>query len=207
MYLDEIVEGALHFSANFTKEGFIYKLLEAYGLSKSNITKMSQSQTPYVMTKKVNFKPVEQGTLESALEALKKDPLTKKKKTRFLIATDFTRLLAVDTKIDETLDSTVEADQKAAQKMAKLFDLIRIENTDSRAEFIEALNHFFTRLIFCFSAEDTTIFVKNSFTAYIENLTDYDGGNIGVGLSKVFKVLNILNNRNYPNNLQVFPLC
>jgi hypothetical protein len=231
MYLDEIVENTLHFSANFTKEGFIYELLEAYGLSKSNITKMSQSPTPFLMTNKVNFKQVEQGTLESAIEDLKKDPLTKKKKLRFLIATDFTRILAVDTKINEVLDiavedffeeygfflpwtgrekvqvyEEVEADQKAAQKMAKLFDLIRIENTDSSPEFIEALNHFFTRLIFCFYAEDTGIFkIKSCFTSYVESHTDYHGSNIITELSQIFKVLNTSNNKNYPNKLQVFP--
>ena len=222
LYLQDIVDNTLNFSANFTEEGFIYELLEAYGISKANITKMRQSKEPFMLNNKVHFKVANGSGVTAALEELKACPKTKKKKSRFLIATDFTRLLAVDTKVDEVLDiavedffeeygfflpwtgrekvqvyEEVEADQKAAQKMAKLFDIIRIDNPSTEPEAIDALNHFFTRLIFCYYAEDTGIFEKDVFTHHLEVHTDYDGSNTSSELRQIFKVLNTANNKNY----------
>jgi hypothetical protein len=230
LYLQDIVDNTLNFSANFTEEGFIYELLEAYGISKANITKMRQSKEPFMLNNKVHFKVANGSGVTAALEELKACPKTKKKKSRFLIATDFTRLLAVDTKVDEVLDialedffeeygfflpwtgrekvqvyEEVEADQKAAAKMAKLFDIIRIDNPSKEPEAIDALNHFFTRLIFCYYAEDTGIFEKDVFTHHLEVHTDYDGSNTSSELRHIFKVLNTANNKNYTAPLQKFP--
>lgn len=229
LYLQDIVDNTLNFSANFTKDGFIYELLEAYGISKANITKMRQSKTPYVLNNKVHYLPVDTD-LEAGLKELQNSPITKKKKSRFLITTDFTRVLAEDTKTGDTLDvaledffeeysfflpwtgrekvqvyEEVEADQKAAAKMAKLFDIIRIDNPSTEPEAIDSLNHFFTRLIFCYYAEDTGIFEKNVFTKHLEVHTDYDGSNTGPELRQIFKVLNTANNKNFLAPLQKFP--
>ena len=229
LYLPDIQENALQFCTEFTEDGFIYELLAVYGISKANITKMRQSQEPYILNNKVNYLPAK-GDLEVAIEELKNSPITKKKKSRFLVTTDFKRMRAVDTKTGDTLDvaiedffedygfflpwtgrekvqvyKEVEADQKAAQKMAKLFEIIRLDNPSKELEDIEALNHFFSRLIFCYYAEDTGIFKKNTFTGYIENYTDYDGSNTAEALRDILRTLSHPQKETTLKTLMVFP--
>lgn len=230
LYLPDIQDNALQFSANFTQDGFIYELLAVYGISNASIARMRHSKEPYMLNNKVHFMPTD-GDLEDAIEELKKSPKTKRKKSRFLVATDFERMRAVDTKTDELLDiamedffedygfflpwtgrekvqvyEEIEADQKAAQKMAKLFEIIRLDNPNKELEDIDALNHFFSRLIFCYYAEDTGIFEnKGAFTNYIEHYTDYDGSNTAEALRDIFNTLNTQGRSSTINTLKVFP--
>lgn len=229
LYLPDIQENALQFSAGFSNDDFIYELLSVYGIADASITKMRQGKEPFMLNNKVHFQPTD-GDLEEAIEELKASPKTKKKKSRFLVATDFKRMRAVDIKTGELLDvaledffedygfflpwtgrekvqvyEEVEADQKAAQRMTKLFEIIRLDNPSKEPEAIDALNHFFSRLIFCYYAEDTGIFEKNAFTNYIEHYTDYDGSNASSALRDIFKTLNRSNRASILNNLKVFP--
>ena len=230
LYLPDIQDNALQFSANFSQDGFIYELLAVYGISKASIKRMRQSQEPFMMNNKVHFMATD-GELEEAIKELKGSSLTKKKKSRFLVATDFKRMRALDTKTEELLDvaledffedygfflpwtgrekvqvyEEIEADQKAAQKMAKLFEIIRLGNPSKEPEDIDALNHFFSRLIFCYYAEDTGIFeTKGAFTNYIEHHTDYDGSNTADALRDIFKTLNTQSRSSTLNILKVFP--
>lgn len=125
--------------------------------------------------------------LENALQTLKTDPLIKTHKIRLIIVTDFQTLLAYDVKTDDTLDvefveldkdyafflplvglerakdfSEHPADVKASEKMGRLFDFIKRYNEFDTKDDIHALNIFLTRLLFCFFAEDTGIFDKDS---------------------------------------------
>ena len=54
----------------------------------------------------------------------------------------------------------------------------------------EQLNHFFARLIFCFFAEDTNIFVNDAFTDTIARISDADGGNVHEVLAECFRAMN-----------------
>ena len=63
------------------------------------------------------------------------------------------------------------ADVKAAEKMAKLYDEITKHNAVETDEQIHHLNVFFSRLLFCFFAEDTGVFEKGSFTNAIGSLS------------------------------------
>ena len=229
MLIQDIRDNALEFSANYNESDFIYDLLAVYGISKANITKMRQSKEPTLLRNKVYYQ-FTTNELESSLEVLESCPKTKKMKPRFLIVNNGTEISAKDTKTLETLNiaiedffeeygfflpwtgrekvqayEEVEADQKAAQKMAKLFDLIRIDNPANDSLCIDTLNHFFTRLIFCYYAEDTGIIPKDSFTHHIENYTEYNGTNVEVELKAIFDTLNTANNKHLPNQLQVFP--
>jgi hypothetical protein len=229
LHLPDILDNALEFSANCDAENFIYDLLAVYGIAKASIARMRQSNEPFMLNNKVHYKPTDSG-LEAAIEELAASPKTKKKSSRFLVATDFTRIRALDTKTDELLDvaledffedygfflpwtgrekvqvyEEVEADQKAAQKMAKLFEIICMDDPIRAPEAVDELNHFFSRLIFCYYAEDTSIFEKNAFTNYIENYTDHDGSNTADALRDIFKTLSTSSRNGTLNNLKVFP--
>ena len=118
----------------------------------------------------------------AVIDELKTSPAVVRYRTRFVIVTDYDELLAVDTKTGENLMIPIRdidqhfafflpwagmekaqyvaeshADVKAAERMGKLFDELLaanpglMEGTHGR----HALNVFFTRLLFCFFAEDT----------------------------------------------------
>lgn len=151
---------------------------------------------------------------------------------RFVIVTDFKELLAVDAKTNETLAAPVadidkhftfflpwagmekaqyvgeaHADVKAAERMAKLFDeLVAINPGIHRSpQDRHALNVFFTRLLFCFFAEDTGIFKSNQFTGAVGNLTQSDGSDVDHFLTDLFNVLDTPDGAPKPAHLAEFP--
>lgn len=154
--------------------------------------------------------------LENALQTLKTDPLIKTHKIRLLIVTDFQTLLAYDIKTDDTLDvefveldkdyafflplvglerakdfSEHPADVKASEKMGRLFDFIKRYNEFDTKDDIHALNIFLTRLLFCFFAEDTGIFDKDSFCQTLQATTQADGSDTNTFLQDLFEVLDL----------------
>ena len=221
---------------NFSKDTFIFDLLLAYGLPKASITRLqsgnlnlSKVEGEVSWKKKVLFKPVYNEDLHIAITNCKEQI---KHEQRFIIVTDFTTLLAVDTKTADTLDIELTAlpkhfdfflpwagmekathqnenpaDVKAAEKMAKLFDEIKKDNPDNSPEFIHGLNVFLSRLLFCFFAEDTNIFKKGQFTNAISSHTQNDGSDLSNYLDKLFDVLNThdKNRKDLPAYLNEFP--
>ena len=154
--------------------------------------------------------------LENALQTLKTDPLIKTHKIRIIIVTDFQTLLAYDVKTDDTLDvefveldkdyafflplvglerakdfSEHPADVKASEKMGRLFDFIKRYNEFDTKDDIHALNIFLTRLLFCFFAEDTGIFDKDSFFQTLQATTQADGSDTNTFLHDLFEVLDL----------------
>ena len=154
--------------------------------------------------------------LENALQTLKTDPLIKTHKIRLLIVTDFQTLLAYDVKTDDTLDvefveldkdyafflplvglerakdfSEHPADVKASEKMGRLSDFIKRYNEFDTKDDIHALNIFLTRLLFCFFAEDTGIFDKDSFCQTLQATTQADGSDTNTFLHDLFEVLDL----------------
>lgn len=172
--------------------------------------------------------------LENALQTLKTDPLIKTHKIRLLIVTDFQTLLAYDIKTDDTLDvefveldkdyafflplvglerakdfSEHPADVKASEKMGRLFDFIKRYNEFDTKDDIHALNIFLTRLLFCFFAEDTGIFDKDSFCQTLQATTQADGSDTNTFLQDLFEVLDLPmdspQRANKPSHLTKFP--
>lgn len=170
--------------------------------------------------------------LYGVIDELRTSPTVVRYSCRFVIVTDFKDLLAVDTKTNETLAAPVadidkhftfflpwagmekaqyigeaHADVKAAERMAKLFDeLVAINpgihgSTPGR----HALNVFFTRLLFCFFAEDTGIFKPNQFTEAVSNLTQSDGSDVDQFLTDLFNVLDTPDGSPKPTHLAAFP--
>lgn len=172
--------------------------------------------------------------VHEAVESLKGSDVIKAQKIRFVIVTNLNELVAYDLKANERMETLFTelhqqytfflplagleksythtesvADVKAAEKMGRLFDLIRERNQISTAEEVHALNVFLTRLLFCFFAEDTSIFAKNQFTDAIKSTTREDGEDLAEFLGKLFSVLNEPDNsslrKSLPAHLTAFP--
>jgi len=152
------------------------------------------------------------------IEKLENDPLTERYQPRYLITTDLVNIAAKDTKKnttltikiadidqqiaffygwtgDEVTDDKHEAvvDRRAADKMKELYSEIEKENlvkfTKESNTFRHDLNVFFSRLLFCFFAEDTDLFKKKQFTDAIKNYTNTDGSDLNVFFTYLFKAL------------------
>lgn len=92
--------------------------------------------------------------------------------------------------------------------MGRLFDQIRRTNHLEKPEDIHALNVFLTRLLFCFFAEDTKIFPKDSFTKLIESHTHKTGENTDEVLTALFQTLDTppeKRSESLPAHLASFP--
>ncbi|WP_439287786.1 DNA methyltransferase [Lonepinella sp. BR2904] len=181
--------------------------------------------------RQIYFKPIfDNANLFNELENLKNADIITTHKIRFIFITDFINIEAYDIKAQEQLSIpfaelyqnydfflpiagfekailTAEnpADTKAAYQMGKLFDAIKNNNELDQ----HTLNIFLTRLLFCFFAEDTNIFEKQSFTALIKNHTDEQGSQLSELLNDCFHILNLDENdtkrQTYPAFLQRLP--
>jgi len=178
------------------------------------------------------FRPVTNNkSLYEVIDTLKSDQTVVRYSTRFVIVTDYKQLLAIDTKTNETLDIAIadidkyftfflpwagmektqymaesHADIKAAYKMSKLFDeIVTYNHHSSNAEYYHGLNVFFSRLLFCFFAEDTKIFRKGQFTTAIESHTQGDGSDLAGYLDELFFALDAEDKEGYPEHIAAFP--
>lgn len=81
-------------------------------------------------------------------------------------------------------------DIKATGRLNKLYLELLKHNPDwASDERREDLNHFLARLIFCFFAEDTNIFVDNLFTSRVEQMSERDASNTHEILSELFRAM------------------
>lgn len=152
--------------------------------------------------------------LYELIEAARTDERVLRHQPRFLIVKNDCRLLARDEKTGATLDIKVRelaanatffapwagfektqlenlnyADRKAAEKMAKLYDEVIRHNEIETEEVIHDLNVFFSRLLFCFFAEDTGVFEPGSFTNALGSFTRGTGEDTNAFLDALFEVL------------------
>lgn len=168
----------------------------------------------------------------TVIEELRTSPRVVRYNTRFVIVTDFAELVAIDTKTNETLMIPIReidqhftfflpwagmekaqyvaeahADVKAAERMGKLFDELLQANPglfdDPTGR--HALNTFFTRLLFCFFAEDTGIFTENQFTNAVGSHTQADGSDVAEFLTDLFTALDTQFASAKPAHLAAFP--
>ncbi|MDD4727769.1 MAG: N-6 DNA methylase [Dysgonamonadaceae bacterium] len=222
--------------ADFNRESFIYDLLLAYGLPKASITRLrrgnlnlSKIDGDISWKRKLYFREEQSEDLHLTISDIAKKL---KQDERFVVITNYTTLLAIDTKTDDRLDIDLQdlpkhydfflpwagmekaqhaaenpADVRAAVRMAQLFDRIKADNPDESPQFLHGLNVFLSRLLFCYFAEDTHIFEENQFTNAIASHTQQDGSDLSVYLDKLFEVLNTHENQreNLPEYLNAFP--
>lgn len=166
----------------------------------------------------IHIAACEPGAVSEALKELRTSPATQKAKAKFILATDGQTLEAEDVITGETITcdypdfpnhfgfllplagiSTIKEikdnpiDVRATSRLNKLYVELLNENPDwAKAERRHDMNHFMSRLVFCFFAEDTDIFRGNSmFTKTVEQLSERDGSNTHQVLSEIFRSMNI----------------
>ncbi len=157
--------------------------------------------------------------LEEKVEEMDMNPLSGRYEPRYIIATDLKHIVAKDTVKHTTLDVEIKdidnevaffygwtgneinegsadesaADRRAADKMKDLYDEIERENIDDfqahPVEFRHDLNVFFSRLLFCFFAEDTGLFQPKQFVGAIKEFTETDGSDLHLFFKDLFKSL------------------
>ena len=156
-------------------------------------------------------------TVTQTLGQLKASPATSKAKAKFILATDGKTFEAEDLNSGETVAcdykdfpnhfgfflplagiTTVKQiressfDIRATSRLNKLYvELLRNNPDWGTSERRHDMNHFMARLIFCFFAEDTDIFIgDNSFTSTIDQMSERDSSNTHEIISEVFSSMN-----------------
>ncbi len=239
MNIAQIEENLQKLIKNFNRESFIYDVLLAYGQPKATIKRikdgglnLSKVSGEICWKKKMFFKEAGNEDLHELISCLVSDSKALKHDPRFVIVTDYTELLAFDTKTQDSLDISITdiakhfdfflpwagmekaqhrdenpADVKAAERMAKLYDEIKKENKVETIEEVHNLNVFLSRLLFCYFAEDTGIFEENQVTNTIDSHTQADGSDLNVFFDTLFRVMNTpkSSRRNLPAYLEAFP--
>jgi hypothetical protein len=193
----------------------------------------SEREGEYLWRGKVYYRLLDCPDVElyAAVDAAKAEERIVRERPRFAIARNHTRLVAADLDTGDALDIEIKelqnhtafflpwagfektqienqnlADVKAAEKMAKLYDEIVKHNAVETEEQIHDLNVFFSRLLFCFFAEDTGVFKKGSFTNAVGSLSREDGKDLHELFDQVFDVLNTKESKRigYPSHLLGF---
>jgi hypothetical protein len=186
------------------------KRLSAGASNKSDIGGVLQ-------TNNIHLKTCAVGDVAATLAALKFSPATVKAKAKFILATDGIDLEAEDVVTGETIAcrytdfpdhfgfflplagiSTVKQiresafDIRATSRLNRLYiELIKDNPEWGTALRRHDMNHFMARLIFCFFAEDTDIFVReNLFTGTIDQMSDRDGSNTHEVIGEIFRAMN-----------------
>lgn len=234
MNIAQIEQNLQQLSTDFDKatpENFIYDLLQIYDTPKSTIKRLkdgglnlSKIEGEVAWKKQIFFKSISTEDLYELFEQIKSDEKVLKHSPRFVILTDYAKLLALDTKTTDSLDIALTdlpkhfdfflpwagmekaqvqyenpADVKAAERMARLYDEITKDNRSDGSnitskEHVHNLNVFLSRLLFCFFAEDTGIFEKGIFTNNISSHTQTDGSDLHTYLDRLFEILNTPHN-------------
>ena len=230
---------------NYFSQELLYDLLAAYGRSASSITRLRKgdlnvARHPHegevAQKNVVYFRPVPRESSTDELLELMGELTDAEHVTRysprFVLVTDYHRLLAYDTRTRETLSTPLgeigqhvafflpwagmekttyisehHADRKAADKMAVLFDEL-LKVTPSLKETAQSrhnLNTFFSRLLFCFFAEDTEVFSSNQFTNAVGSLTLTDGSDTHEVIAQIFAALDAESREDKPAVAAGFP--
>lgn len=157
------------------------------------------------------------GMVTRTLAVLRENPKTTAAKAKFVLATDGVTLEAEELATGETIAplyhdfgkhfgfflplagiSTVKEiknnpfDIKATGRLNKMYIELLKDNPDWATEAKRpALNQFIARLIFCFFAEDTGIFLPKQFTKTLEQMSDGQSGNTREVLCELFRAMDL----------------
>jgi len=186
------------------------KRLRAGASNKSDLGGILQTNNIHILT-------CETGQVTKALKALKNSPATAKAKAKFILATDGTDFEAEDLATGDTVAcafndfpdhfgfflplagiSTVRQisenafDIRATSRLNRLYVELLKDNPEwGTSERRHDMNHLMARLIFCFFAEDTDIFVgKGRFTETVAQMSAKDSSNTHEVLATLFRTMN-----------------
>jgi len=218
--------------ANLNNEEFIFDLLLAYGISKTSVNRLKKGDFNFskisgeVLYKNKLFFAYAEYDLHLKVDEFSTNERILKQHPRFVIVTDYKTLVAKDLKRKLNRDfpledlpkyfdfflpltgaevykspNDVKADRDAAYKMAQLYDIL-VQDNEGYKDDSHKLNIFLSRLLFCFFAEDTGIFEKQSiFTETLSQHTSSDGKDVDEFLDSFFQRLNT-ENGSFPDYLQ-----
>jgi len=186
------------------------KRLRAGASNKSDVGGVLQTNNIHILI-------CDAGQVTQTLAALKTSPATTKAKARFILSTDGTDFEAEDLTSGETVAcafkdfpdhfgfflplagiTTVRQisenafDIRATSRLNRLYlQLLKDNPAWGQAARRHDMNHFMARLIFCFFAEDTDIFVgKGRFTETVAQMSAQDASNTHEVISTLFRAMN-----------------
>ena len=189
------------------------KRLRAGASNKSDLGGVLQTNNIHIMA-------CSAGDVTKALKALKDSPATTKAKAKFILATDGTAFEAEDLTSGETVAcaykdfpdhfgfflplagiTTVRQisensfDIRATSRLNRLYvELLKDNHEWGTSARRHDMNHFMARLIFCFFAEDTDIFIgKGLFTDTITQMSAKDSSNTHQVVEALFRAMNTKN--------------
>ena len=181
----------------------------------------------------IHILTTEPGGVNAGLQALRASPKTAQQKAKFILATDGQTLAAEDLNSGEMLDCAYTElhnhfgfllplagittnkeiknnpiDIKATGRLDKLYvELLQDERNKDWAheEGRERFNHFMAQLIFCFYAEDTSIFqipgmaliadrpdsYAGLFTETVRDMSESDGSNTDYVVGEIFRAMDV----------------
>ncbi|MBP6895211.1 MAG: class I SAM-dependent DNA methyltransferase [Pseudacidovorax sp.] len=170
-----------------------------------------------LQTSNIHIAVCQTGQVTQTLSALRVSPATSRAKAKFILATDGADFEAEDLTGGGTVAcafkdfpdhfgfflplagiSTVRQisenafDIRATSRLNRLYVELLKDNPDwGKAERRHDMNHFMARLIFCFFAEDTDIFIgKGRFTETIAQMSAKDSVNTHEVISELFRAMN-----------------
>jgi len=182
---------------------------------RSGSSNSSDVQGGVLQRNHIHIATCREGLVGQTLAALRASARTAASKAKFILATDGLMLEAEDLNSGETVAcsyvdfanhfgfflplagiSTVRAiknnpiDIKATGRLNKLYVELLKDNpdwaTDARRQ---EMNQFMARLIFCFFAEGTGIFLNHLFTKTIEQMSDSHAGNTHEVIAELFRAM------------------
>ncbi len=157
------------------------------------------------------------GEVTKMLEKLRNSPATSRQKAKFILATDGEEFQAEDIISGETVAcaykdfpdhfgfflplagiSTVKQisenafDIRATSRLNRLYVELLKDNPEwGSTHRRHDMNHFMARLVFCFFAEDTDIFIGNGlFTDTIAQMSVKDSSNTHEVIGEIFRAMN-----------------
>ena len=169
-----------------------------------------------LQTNNIHIVVCAEGKVSETLNQIKESPVTIKAKAKFALATDgvlfeaeallseervaceynqfadhfgfFLALAGIST-VKEVRDNSF--DIKATSRLNRLYVQLLQDNPDWAAgDRRDDMNHFMARLIFCFFAEDTSIFPGDDlFTDTVAQMSERDAGNTHEVISEIFRAM------------------
>ncbi|CAM5398890.1 class I SAM-dependent DNA methyltransferase [Eoetvoesiella caeni] len=194
----------------FGNKATTLKRLRAGASNKSDLGGVLQTSNIHILT-------CDTGQVTQTLAALKTSPATAKAKAKFILATDGADFEAEDLTSGETVAcafkdfpdhfgfflplagiSTVRQisenafDIRATSRLNRLYVELLKDNPEwGTAERRHDMNKLMARLIFCFFAEDTDIFIgKGRFTDTIAQMSERDASNTHEVIATLFRAMN-----------------
>ncbi|MEC5766723.1 DNA methyltransferase [Enterobacter chengduensis] len=204
------VEFPYAFLEAFGNKATTIKRLRAGASNKSDLGGVLQTNNIHILV-------CETDQVTQMLAALKASPATTKAKAKFILATDGKYFEAEDLNSGQTVACAFENfpdhfgfflplagittvrqisenafDIRATSRLNRLYVELLKDNPEwGTAKRRHDMNKFMARLIFCFFAEDTDIFIgKGRFTETIEQMSERDASNMHDVIATLFRAMN-----------------